>query len=280
MGESMTQQTPPSVNPLSIGQIEDNILAYYRGITGYLGGQFFENEQVAWFTTGRHSLLRFNGVLRIIADSLPALHRLADPILDHFLTQNLPFFWVAWPPDGAPSLAGYLSATGLIFEGFNMPAMARWLDDLPAVTLPDDVEIARVRSAQDQAGWLQVHMVGFQEPEAARPDLGQYLTKSVAESPPEAEHFLARWRGEPCAISTLLAAPLAAGVYHVTTLPAYRGRGLGRALTLAALQSARRAGYAQAILFATPSGYPLYHGMGFETIATAALFGWNGRRDT
>lgn len=275
----MTQLTSSPVNPWSNGQVEDNILAYYRGIARHLGGRFSEDEQVTWFTTGRRSLLRFNAVLRTVADSPQALRRLADPILDHFLAQNLPFFWVAWPPEGAPGLADYLDATGLTFERFDMPAMARRLDGLPAITLPDGVEIVRVRTAQDQADWLAVHMAGFEEPEAARPDFGQYLASSLAESPPEVEHFVARWRGEPRAISTLLRAPLAAGIYHVTTLPAYRGRGLGRALTLAAMHEARRAGYAQAILFATPSGYPLYRGMGFETVATAELFGWNGRRD-
>ena len=54
-------------------------------------------------------------------------------------------------------------------------------------------------------------------------------------------------------VAILLAAPLAAGIYRVATLPAYRDRGLGRALTVAAMQSTRRAGYATAILFATPS---------------------------
>jgi len=67
-----------------------------------------------------------------------------------------------------------------------------------------------------------------------------------------------------------------AGIYHVTTMPTRRGQGLGRALTLAAMQAARSARYAAAILFATPSGYPLYSRMGFETVATADLYGWNG----
>lgn len=259
--------------------IEDNILTYYRGIARHLDGRFIETEQVAWFTTGRRSLLRFNAVLRTVADSPEALRRVAEPILDVFLAQKLPFFWAAWPPDAAPGLADYLAATGLPFLHFNAPAMARRLADLPAVAPPDGFEIVSVQTAQDQADWLAVHMIGFEEPEAARPDFGQYLVNSLAESPPEVEHFLARWRGEPCAISTLLAAPLAAGIYHVTTQPAYRGRGLGKALTLAAMASARRAGYADAILFATPSGFPLYHRLGFETTATAELFGWNGSRD-
>jgi ribosomal protein S18 acetylase RimI-like enzyme len=256
--------------------IEDNILTYYRGIAHHLGGRFIAGEQVAWFTTGRRSLLRFNAVLRTVAGSPEELRRVADPILDAFLAQKLPFFWVDWPPGGARGLADYLNATGLPFLRFSAPAMARRLEDLPAVALPDCVEIARVRTAQDQADWLAVLMAGFEEPEAARPDFGQYLAGSLAEPQSGLAHFVARWGGEPCAVSTLLAAPLAAGIYHVTTLPAYRGRGLGRALTLAAMHSAQRAGYASAILFATPSGFPLYERLGFATVATAELFGWEG----
>lgn len=130
----MTRQTPPSANPWSHGLIEDNILAYYRGIARRLDGRFSEDEQVAWFTTGRRRLLRFNAVLRTVADSPEEVRRLADPILDVFLSQNLPFFWAVWPPGDAPGLAEYLSATGLPFEHFHMPAMTRRLDDLPGST--------------------------------------------------------------------------------------------------------------------------------------------------
>jgi ribosomal protein S18 acetylase RimI-like enzyme len=259
-----------------LSDIEDNILAYYRGIARHLDGRFIESDQVAWFTTGRRSLLRFDAVLRTAAARPEELCRVADPILDAFLSQKLPFFWAVWPPDGAPGLADYLSATGLPFLRYHMPAMTRGLDDLPPVALPSGVEIVRVRTERDQADWLGVLMAGFEEPEAARPDFGQYLAGSFAESPSSLEHFVARWQGEPCAISTLLRAPLAAGICHVTTLPSDRGRGLGRALTLVAMQAAQRAGYADAILFATPSGYPLYQRLGFRTVATAELFGWNG----
>jgi GNAT superfamily N-acetyltransferase len=256
--------------------VEDNVLAYYRGIARHLGGRFVEGEQVTWFTTGRRSLLRFNAVLRMLAGSPDELRRVADPILEAFLSQNLPFFLVDWPPGGAPGLADYLNATGLPFQRFSVPAMMRSLADLPPVLLPDGVEIARVCTAQDQADWLAVLMAGFEEPEAARPDFGQYLAGSLAEPQSGLEHFVARSYGEPCAISTLLRARYAAGIYHVTTLPDYRGRGLGKALTLAAMETAQRAGYATAILFATPSGCPLYQGLGFETVATAVLFGWEG----
>jgi len=263
---------------ISMLAVEDNILAYYQGIARYLGGQFTADAQVVWFSTGRRSLTRLNGVLRLVAGRPAELRRVAAPILDAFLAQNLPFLWAAWPPNGAPDLADFLNATGLPLVHAVMPGMARHLDDLPPVAPPAGVEIVRVQTEQDQADWLDVHMAGFEEPAAARPDLRQYLAAALADPQPTLAHFVARRAGAPCAISTLLYAPLVAGIYHVTTLPADRGRGLGKALTLAAMHAARAAGYADAFLAATPSGFPLYQRLGFETVVSAEIDVWNGER--
>lgn len=265
-----------SNDPARLEEIEENALTYYQGIARLLGGQYYEQDHLIWFTTGRRSLLRFNGVLRTTVPGAEDLNRTADPVLDVFLSQNLPFFWVAWPGVSTPGLRGYLNAKGIPFTIFSLPLMTRALHDLPPVFLPPEVEIRRVQTPQDQIDWLNVFMAGFEEPEPTRPDFQQILTRSLTEPHPVFEHFLARWQGEPCATSTLLHAKHLAGIYHVTTIPAYRGRGLGKALTLTAMQSAQNAGYLTAILAATPSGFPLYQRLGFETASTADLFCWNG----
>jgi ribosomal protein S18 acetylase RimI-like enzyme len=256
--------------------IEENFLTYYKGIARLLGGRYIAQDQVTWFTTGRRSLLRFNGVLRAVVSRAEELNTVVDPILDVFLSQTLPFFWVDWEVVGTPGLGDYLNSKGIPFECFSVPAMSRALDDLPELSLPQGVEIARVQTQQDQVDWLNVLMEGFEEPEPSRPDFQQYLAHSISEPQPVFDHYLARWQSEPCAISTLLRAERAAGIYHVTVLPNYRGRGLGKALTLAAMYLAQRAGYSTAILAATPSGFPLYQRLGFETVSTADLFTWTG----
>lgn len=76
------------------------------------------NEQVAWFTTGQRSLLRFDVVLRTVTGSPEELYSMADPILDIFLSHNPPFFWADWPPGGAADLADYPSVTGPPFQRF------------------------------------------------------------------------------------------------------------------------------------------------------------------
>jgi GNAT superfamily N-acetyltransferase len=254
--------------------VEDNVLAYYNGLAQSFG-RFVENDQISWFTTGKRSLLRFNGVLRLRA-SPGELTALVDSVVDYFRSNHLPFFWADYPPGSTPGLGKYLSTKGVPLAAKDMPAMQRSLEGLPSFHLLGQVEITEVRSLQDQIDWLEVHMSGFGEPETARVDIQQYLNHSLTESPSFWRHFLARWQGEPCAISTLLCAPKAAGIYHVTTLPAYRSRGLGRALTLAGMQAGREQGYSTAVLFATPDGYPLYKKLGFATVVNADLYTWTG----
>lgn len=255
---------------------EENALTYYKGIARLLNGSFTETDEIAWFTTGRRSLFRFNGILRL-PTHVENLVEIADPILETLTSQHLPFFLVDWQQGGAPGLLEYLNSKNIRWEHIKgMPAMSRGLDDLPEIPLPSEVEIIRVQSQQDQADWLDVLMEGFAEPPASRPDFQEYLANSLTESNPVFEHFIARWQGEPCAISTLLHAEHGAGIYHVTTLPRYRGKKLGKSLTLAAMRSARDSGYKEAILFATPSGFPVYQQLGFQTVATADGFVWSG----
>lgn len=255
--------------------VEENALAYYKGLSQSLGGQFIEQEHIAWFVTGRRSLMRFNGVLRAVA-SLENLAELCDPILNTFLSNNLPFFWADFPHAATPGVEPFLISKGISLLARDMPAMARSLVNLPAPTLLKEVEITEVQTAHDRAGWLAVLMEGFKEPEESRIDFQLFLDHTQSVPHTLWRHYLARWHGEPCAISTLLCASQAAGIYHVTTLPAYRGRGLGKALTLVAMQTAQQKGYACAVLFATPDGYPLYQKLGFETVLTLDFYGWSG----
>ncbi len=260
--------------------LEENALAYYQGITRLLGGQWVEDEQVTWFTTGHRSLFRFNGVLHTAIPQDQKLDKVLDPLLAMFQSKDLPFFWVDWEIVGTPGLGDYLRSKNVPWIHINgMPTMSRGLDDLPASTLPKEVDIIRVQSQQEQADWLDVFMEGFQEPEAARQDFQEFLVKSMTEPQAVFEHYLAYWQGKPCAVSTLLHSRTCAGIYHVTTLPSFRGRGLGNALTLSPMHAARNAGYSEIVLFATSSGFPVYQRLGFSTVSTADLFALNEKRD-
>lgn len=264
------------MKPALIQIIEENIFANYKGLTQLLEGRFNENEETAWYNTGFKSHFRFNGVVRTKTRT-EALSRVVDPVLNEFLSQELPFFWVDWQDAGTPGLGDYLKSKDINFIYVpQTPAMFCELKKLPEQIHPQEVEIVHVQSPQQQTDWLNVMMEGFQEPEAARPEIQKYISRSVAQPKPLFDHFLTYWQGKPCATSSLLHANLASGIYNVTTLPSFRKRGLGRAATLYAMQFAKKVGYRTCILFATPSGLPVYKKLGFEIVSSADLYIWNG----
>jgi GNAT superfamily N-acetyltransferase len=58
----------------------------------------------------------------------------------------------------------------------------------------------------------------------------------------------------------------------VATLPNVRGRGIGRALTIAALEAGRSLGYRIGVLQASDDGLPVYRRIGFRTMFDYAVY--------
>jgi GNAT superfamily N-acetyltransferase len=56
-----------------------------------------------------------------------------------------------------------------------------------------------------------------------------------------------------------------AGIYNVATVPSQRGKGVGAAVTWAAVEAGARAGATVSILQASEAGAPVYERMGFTT---------------
>lgn len=69
--------------------------------------------------------------------------------------------------------------------------------------------------------------------------------------------------GVPVSTAELTIGGSVAGLYNISTLPAYRRRGFGRALTRQPLLDAQAHGYHTAILQAVEAGVNLYTHLGF-----------------
>lgn len=79
--------------------------------------------------------------------------------------------------------------------------------------------------------------------------------------------------GEPVATVATLFAGGAIGLYSVATLPDWRGRGAGEAMTRHALQQARVAHDADRfVLQSTPLGWSMYLRMGFRQVTTITVY--------
>jgi ribosomal protein S18 acetylase RimI-like enzyme len=82
----------------------------------------------------------------------------------------------------------------------------------------------------------------------------------------DVHHFVVRDGAAVAGHVVLDVSGTVAGIYDMGVQPSARRRGLGRALTLAALARARAAGCASVTLNATGEGEQLYRSVGFESL--------------
>lgn len=159
------------------------------------------------------------------------------------------------PLDGA--LIADAARRGYAVEALE-PAMT--LGDFPAEAPMPAVGMRMVKSAAD------VNRFAALEPIPAG-DLAvrKQITRRAIDIP-GCSLVLATVGGAPVARAMSVVTGTLAGVYNVYVAESHRRRGLGRAVTVAALDAARLAGATSAWLASTDAGYNLYLGMGFKPI--------------
>ena len=88
----------------------------------------------------------------------------------------------------------------------------------------------------------------------------------------DVQAFVARSDGRPVGTSLAIRSAGTAGVYNVGTLPAARRRGVGTALTWAAVAAGRDMGFDCAVLQSSEMAVSMYEAMGFRTVVTYTTF--------
>ncbi len=179
--------------------------------------------------------------------------------------------FAVWARDGVAAdreLIDAAKAAGLK-EVYAMPEMV--LDRRPKEhPLPADVELRRVVSASDATDYWRVATgayasIGFPAEIFAFYEDHDGLTADNAAT------FIADLDGRPAGIAMTIVSHGVAGIYWVGTSDDARGRGLGWAVTAAAVNAGFDMGAEGASLQASPMGESLYRRMGFETIFSYQL---------
>lgn len=130
---------------------------------------------------------------------------------------------------------------------------------------------ATVRLVDDETALILAERVivdGFPRPALQPFQPGRALPALVLAAPGW-QVWLGCGGGEPAAVCCSYDDGAAVGIYWLATLPAFRSRGLGRALMTAAL--AARPGR-PVTLVATAAGEPLYASLGFRTVCQAVWY--------
>jgi ribosomal protein S18 acetylase RimI-like enzyme len=171
-------------------------------------------------------------------------------------------WWVG--PSATPGAGAMLAEWELRLVD-ELPLMSAQLASLPpGLPAPDGVAVERVRSANDLRAWAAAYAGAHgYPPDVERAWCGVLASLGLDGASP-LRHYVARRGGEPIASATVFLGTGVAGLYCVATPPAWRGQGLGTAVTLHALGDARTAGYDVAVLGAEAPAVNLYRRLGFR----------------
>jgi GNAT superfamily N-acetyltransferase len=170
-------------------------------------------------------------------------------------------------PQSDRSLEALLLSAGLEFDE-EEPGMVMRLDrpgETPAV--PADLCIEAVREPETLLRWVDI-LSGGRLPEsgvALRAALG--LDASAA-----CQHLIGYLGDEAVATAAVYHGERASEIQHVVTLDRHRRRGIGAAITAAALELARERGRSHAVLTASPAGEAIYRRLGFVTVCSVRRF--------
>jgi GNAT superfamily N-acetyltransferase len=192
--------------------------------------------------------------------------------LQRMRSHGVPGSWHVGPSMRPPDLGGRLIAHGFEYVGDDI-GMSVDLSELPeGVPVPENLVIERVHDEAGLAAWVEALGSGFGEGPVEAEWVGEMYRRLGFEGP--WRHYLGILAGEPVATATSFLGAGVAGIYFVCTVERARRRGIGAAVTLAALREARKMGYGIGVLGSSEMGYPVYRGLGFEEYCRIGLYEW------
>lgn len=230
-----------------------------------------DDDELFWYVTGLPSGA-FNSVM--YANLAP--DRIDAAVAELFTLRErygVPVGWLIGPSSRPTDLDRQLEARGLEHK-VTLTPMTRVLGGhLPTAERVPGLTVERVQDPATYEEWIIAEHRGFGA--AGKLDSGLAAIRramGIGHNLPF-HHFLGRLDGAGVATATLLLAGGIAGIYDVSTVPEARRRGIGTAMTLAALREARRLGYEIAFLQPSAMGRPIYERIGFRQRCACPAYG-------
>jgi GNAT superfamily N-acetyltransferase len=238
---------------------------------GRAGGADERNDDEITWTIGGSPIGYHNCVVRADLPSERADDEIAASV-HAFERHGAAGSWHVGPSMRPADLGRRLVAHG--FEGAPEPGMAVDLSELAASPIVDGLSFDRVGGTDDLADYERVLGSGFGEgpPEAAWV-CEMYATIGLDDV--SWRHFVGRLDGTPAATASVFFAAGVAGLYFVSTAPDLRRRGIGAAISRAAMADAHEAGYHVGVLGSSPMGHAVYERLGFREVCEVTVYEWS-----
>ncbi|MEO8457074.1 MAG: GNAT family N-acetyltransferase [Chloroflexota bacterium] len=218
------------------------------------GGSVYEESGLVAVITGQIPWFNVAVVSEKLADSKASLNRAID------------FYRNAGAPFVMRIRVGFEMETQRLMQELGLEQAER----LPGMILNPVGDVPKIPEALTITGWDADSLPDYNEILAASFGLPLQVMSNLMR--PQLLNSLVRGYlgyvdGRPVATSALVASEGVAGVYNVATLPDYRSRGLGEAMTWHAIREGLASGCVIGSLQASAMGQSVYARMGFRNIA-------------
>lgn len=236
------------------GLERENFVACYRALAEAASEGVVREETGIFAFATRLALPMFNGCIVTDPDRSSGL----EAALAWLAGLDVPYtLWV--PAPVSAEVDALAVAQGLTREPQPLPGMA--LSPIPpSPALPPGLMIEHVDSSRTDHFARVVIALGLGDETAAQLTAPSFVGRG------DVDLFVGYLDGAPVATSVAVSSVRAGGVVNVLTQEEARGRGVGTALTWAAVQACAARGHNTVVLQATPMGLPVYRSMRFQTV--------------
>lgn len=177
--------------------------------------------------------------------------------------------WVRGDQAEDRDLVAAAEAAGLQLV-YEMPEMTRG-EELAPPELPPGAELRRLTAVEQASDFWRVATASYASI-GFPPEVFAGYTNHAGLLADNVVAFVALLDDEPVSIAMTMVSHGVAGIYWVGSLEQARGKGLGRAVTVAATNAGFDLGADLASLQASPMGKPIYEALGYETAFDYRMF--------
>ena len=250
--------------------VEANLFSLFDHLATWPRLELHDDGACRW-TLSHLPFPLFNSVVRARLDDAVADAAIEARIKD-CTDRNVPMLWWTGPSTTPADLGARLERRGFLLEpALGMVGDIRFITAQPADYV---IDVQPVCDVITLATWSRVLCNAFGAPQTFGEAFSD-LAAAVGLGPSSSfRHFLGYLNGEPVATCSLHLGGGVAGIYDVGTLPERRRRGIGAAITRAAIAEAAASGYRMAILHSSEVGASMYRALGFGEVCSIGQYVW------
>lgn len=250
-------------DPDLVAAVERDFISAWWLLAEVTDAERHDGPSVRWFRTGLPDHYCNQVLVTHLGEA--DVDATIEGVLARVARDGAPFTWWVMPSFAPADLADRLVRQGLLPERA-WPAHALAIRDLADPPAVRGLEIRRVNNEDDLEAYLGIVGQTLSSSDAFTGLLGEAgRAIGFAEDAPE-EHFIGLLEGNAVATASVMVVGGAAGIYNVATLEPARRRGIGAAMTAAAVRRGAGRGLDIATLQASTMGRPIYERLGFRFV--------------